>query len=316
VTRGITSLYRPAGHILGSATIELGLAEGSLRLVYTGDVGRLHHPFLVPPEPISAADALVIESTYGDRVHSADSAARLTEVVNRAAERGGALVIPAFAVGRTQEILWLLRQLENERRIPELPVYVDSPMAVDVTTVTSNHPEDLSIDAAALRDPARNPFRAENVHYARSPAESRAINQVSGPVIIISASGMATGGRVLHHLRIRLPDPKTTVLLPGFQAAGTRGRMLQEGATEIQIHGQRVQVRAQVEQMDGLSAHADRDELIQWLGSFRQPPRNTFVVHGEAAQAEGLVHALSERLGWKAHPAADGETAVLAQGAG
>jgi metallo-beta-lactamase family protein len=310
VAKGITSLFRPAGHILGSATIELGL-ESSVRLVYTGDVGRLHHPFLRPAEPIPAADFLVIESTYGDRVHAAESASRLAAVVNQAVERGGMLLVPAFAVGRTQELLWLLRQLEDEHRVPVLPIYVDSPMAVDVTTVTSNHPEDLSVEPASLRDATRNPFRASNVHYARSPAESRAINQLHGPIIIISASGMATGGRVLHHLRLRLPDERTTVLLPGFQAVGTRGRLLQDGAKEIRIHGQSVPVRARVEQMDGLSAHADRDELLQWLASFERPPRTTFVVHGEATQATGLARALAERLGWNARTATDGETAVL-----
>jgi metallo-beta-lactamase family protein len=311
VATGITSLFRPAGHILGSATIELSLRESSVRLVYTGDVGRLHHPFLKPPEPIPSADVLIVESTYGDRVHAADSANRLAEVVNQVADHGGTLLVPAFAVGRTQELLWILRRLEDEHRIPVLPVYVDSPMAVDVTMVTSNHPEDLSVDPAVIRDPARNPFRAGNVHYARSPAESRAINHLSGPLIIISASGMATGGRILHHLRLRLPDARTTVLLPGFQAEGTRGRLLQEGAKEIRIFGQSVTVRARIEQMDGLSAHADRDELIQWLGSFEQPPRQTFAVHGEPVQAAGFTQALKERLRWNARPANDGETVTL-----
>ncbi|MBI4503156.1 MAG: MBL fold metallo-hydrolase [Gemmatimonadetes bacterium] len=312
---GATVRFRRAGHILGAATVEIEMAHPPLRLVYSGDLGRFGRDFLREPESVTAADVLVLESTYGDRTHPPDAEERLARIVTRTAARGGALVVPAFAVGRAQELIWMLRRLENERRVPILPVYLDSPMAIDVSEMTARYPEQLEVDPALLHDPARTPLRSGSFHLARTPEESQAINRIIGPVIIISASGMATGGRVLHHLRLRLPDPRTVVLLPGFQAAGTRGRSLQDGATQVKIHGQWVPVRATIETLDGLSAHADREDLLRWLAGFATPPRRTYLVHGEAAQAEGLSRAIKERLGWDVFVARDGETVELVSGA-
>ncbi len=200
--------------------------------------------------------------------------------------------MPSFAVGRTQELVWRLRLLEDAGRIPELPVYLDSPMAIDVTDIYCRHPEDHDLAMEELMDARRCPLCCRQYNLAHSADESRALNRMSGPMILISASGMATGGRILHHLKLRLPDPSTTVLLPGFQAAGTRGRALQDGAPTVRIHGQDIPVRATVETLDGLSAHADREEILRWLGGFRRPPRRTWVVHGEPSSASAFAATL------------------------
>jgi metallo-beta-lactamase family protein len=232
--------------------------------------------------------------------------------VREAVARGGALLVPAFAVGRTQELLWILRQLEDEDRIPSLPVFVDSPMAINVTEIYTRHPEDHNLDMQALvANGAHGPFSCRQLRLLRTSEESKALNARSGPMIIVSASGMATGGRVLHHLKLRLPDPQTTVLLPGFQAAGTRGRSLADGAHTLRMHGQDIPVRARVVTLDGLSAHADRDEILRWLSAFTTRPRRTYVVHGEPAQAESLATTIRTRLGWDVHVAGDGETVPL-----
>lgn len=297
VTDGITAVFRRAGHILGSATVELGFEQ--TRLLFSGDLGRWNRPILRDPEPVSRADVLLVESTYGDRTHSPDPAGDLARIVHETAAGGGTLVVPAFAVGRTQELIWTLRQLEDAGRIPELPVFVDSPMAINVTEIYCRHPEDHDLEMSVLMDAKRCPLCCRQYHLVRTPRESKALNERTGPMIIISASGMATGGRVLHHLKRRLPDPRTTVLLPGFQAADTRGRKLQEGAREVRIHGQTVPVRARIESLDGLSAHADRDDILRWLAGFERPPRQVYVVHGEPAAASGLTEAVRSRLGWK-----------------
>jgi metallo-beta-lactamase family protein len=313
VTEGIDALFRHAGHILGSATIELQIKEAEpIRLVYTGDLGRFQRPILRDPELVAEADVLLTESTYGDRIHAGDPEEELARIVREAAGRGGALLIPAFAVDRTQELLWYLRQLEVAQRIPTLPVYIDSPMAIDVTEIYARHPEEHNLDTAALYKEHQSPFRCAQQHFARTPQESKAINQLQGPLIIISASGMATGGRILHHLKLRLPDPKTTVLLVGYQAAGTRGRSLQHGAPTLRMHGQNIPVRARVETLDGLSAHADREEIFRWLSGFRKAPRQTYLVHGEPEPAQHLAEAIQTRLQWKVSVARDDEIVPLA----
>ena len=311
VVPGIDNLFRRAGHILGSANAELELHDAARRLAWSGDVGRTRHLFLRGADPIPAADVAVVESTYGDRTHLVDPDERLAELVRATAERGGAMICPAFAVGRAQELVWLLRRLQDAGRIPVLPIYVDSPMAVDVTDLTLLHADELAVDPAVLRDPRKNPFRSANLRYTRSPEESIALNRIRGPIIIISASGMATGGRVLHHLRLRLPDPATTVVLAGFQAAGTRGRSLQDGVASVRIHGEDVPVRARVETLEGLSAHADRAELLGWLRGFTRPPAQTYVVHGEPAQTTALVQTITQQLHWNVRAARDGETVNL-----
>jgi metallo-beta-lactamase family protein len=308
-TDGMTVQLRPAGHILGSATVECSFDGGSpSSLVYSGDLGRWNRPILHDPAPVPQADHLILESTYGGREHEEDPDEDLARIVRDCAEQGHALIIPAFAVGRTQEILWRLRQLEDDDRIPRLPVYVDSPMAINVTDLYLRHGEEHDIDMRRLIDSGDDPLWPRQFHLARSREESMALNDVRGPVVIISASGMATGGRILHHLKLRLPERRTTVLLVGFQAAGTRGRRLQEGAEEIRIHGQEWRVRATVRTLHGLSAHADQPEILRWLGGFERPPTAVYLVHGEPEAAAALGAAIEQELGWQARPARDGET--------
>jgi len=301
---GVTALLRRAGHILGSATVELQV--GGARLVFSGDLGRYDRPILCDPEAVPAADVLLLESTYGDRAHAAGAEEDLARVVRGAAQRGGVILVPAFAVDRTQELLWMLHRLEEARRVPALPVYLDSPMAIEVTEIYRRHPEDYDAQMAQALASGARPLATEQLRIARTVQESKAINDVRGPAVIISSSGMAAGGRILHHLAQRLPDPGTTVLLVGFQAVGTRGRALEDGATELRMFGRPVPVRAGVERIDALSAHADCAETLRWLGGFERPPRVTYLVHGEADGAEGLAGAIRKRLGWDVEIAADG----------
>ena len=307
----LTAVLRRAGHILGSATVELSFGEGKRRLVFSGDLGRWDRPILRDPEPVEDADVLLLESTYGDRVHPPNAAAALAEVVREAAARGGALIVPAFAVGRVQELIWTLRSLEDDSQIPSLPVFLDSPMAIDVTEIYCRHPEDHDLDMKLLMDARRCPLCCRQYRLVRTVPESQALNAREGPMVIIAGSGMLTGGRVLQHLKHRLHDERTTVLLPGFQAEGTRGRALQEGARELRIHGQLVPVRARVVTLDGLSAHADREEIFRWLAGFRRPPRRVYVVHGEPAASESLAVAIRSRLGWTVEVPREGQIVAL-----
>jgi len=312
VLTGTTCTYRRAGHILGSATVELRIGtEPETTLVGSGDLGRWGRPILRDPEPVPHADVLLIESTYGDRVHAPDAAQALARVIDRVVANQGVLVVPAFAVGRTQELIWTLRQLEDAGRIPSLPVYIDSPMAINVTDIYCRYPEDHDLDMKLLMDEKRCPLCCKQYHLARTATESKALNGRGGPLVIISASGMATGGRVLHHLKERLPDEKTTVLLPGYQTPGTRGRALQDGVRSVRIHGENVPVRARIETVDGLSAHADRNEIFRWLQAFKTPPRKTYVIHGEPHAAEALAGGIRADLRWNVEVARDGGTVSL-----
>lgn len=312
VVKLASAVFRRTGHILGSASMELSLGRDNVtRLVFSGDLGRWDRPILRDPEPVPEADVLLVESTYGDRTHPPDSPVELARIVNEAVSRGGALLVPAFAVGRAQELVWLLRQLEEAGRIPELPVYVDSPMAINVADIYCRHPEDHDLEMAQLMDEKRCPLCCKQYHLTRTPQESKALNRLEGPVVIIAGSGMATGGRIIHHMKLRLPDPRTTVLLPGFQAAGTRGRALRDGAAAVRIHGHEIPVRAKVETLNGLSAHADRDEIVRWLSGFRRPPQQTYIVHGEPGPAQSLADLISTRFGWSVRVAQDGETVPL-----
>ncbi len=309
---GVTVTFRRAGHILGASTIEVQL-EGPppLRLVYSGDLGRPHQPILRDPEPIREADVLLVESTYGNRTHAPDPTSALARIIQEAVQRGGALLIPAFAVGRAQELLWMVRELEQAGRIPSLPVYLDSPMAIDVTALYCQHTEDHDVDMAALVRRHACPLEATWYHLTRTPEESQALERLTGPCLILSASGMATGGRILHHLQARLPDLHTTVLLAGYQAAGTRGRALQEGATTVKIHGQQIPVRAKIEVLDGLSAHADQGEILQWLSGFRRAPRHLYLVHGEPEASTVLAQVIQSTLHWPVSVAVDGARVPL-----
>jgi metallo-beta-lactamase family protein len=295
----INATFRPAGHILGSASLRLEI-EGtpSRSLVVSGDLGRPVHPLLRPPAPPGPADALLVESTYGDRVHSeAEAIERFAEAIQRTRARGGVVVIPAFAVDRTEVVLFHLRRLEAAHRIPTLPVYVDSPMALASLAV---YRAALARCDAELRPERCGDDAVLEPHVlleARDVAASRAIHDERGPAIIVSASGMATGGRVLHHLARRLPDPRNTIVLVGFQAEGTRGRRLASGATEVKLLGRYVPVRAEVVDVPGFSVHADADDLVAWVRSVAPPPGVVYVVHGEPAASAALRSRLSRELG-------------------
>lgn len=313
VATGIRAKFRRAGHILGSASIELQIDDTNVvTLVFSGDLGRWGRPMIRDPELVPHADVLLVESTYGDRSHpDTNPSDQLARVVNAAAQRGGALLVPAFAVGRTQELIWRLRELEVAGRIPKLPIYIDSPMATDATEIFCQHPEDHDIDMKLLMDEHRCPLCCKPDTFTRTPEESKALNHVRGPLIIIAASGMATGGRIVHHLKQRLPDGRTTVLLVGFQAAGTRGRLLQDGVKFLRMHGQDVPIHAHVETIDGLSGHADQGEIMRWLKGFREAPRHTYVVHGEPAASETLAGLVRTQLRWSVDAAHDRQVVSL-----
>ena len=291
-----------AGHILGSSWLELTITENGKQIlvVFSGDIGRYNQPILKDPEPPSRADYLLCESTYGDRDHPAGSVAdELASVINETVKRGGVIVIPAFAVDRTQMLLYYLRELVNQKRIPVLPVYVDSPMAINVTDIYLHHPEDHDSDYINEEQHGLgDPLNVKLVHLTRTVDDSKRINNVTTPCIIVSASGMATGGRVLHHLAQRLPDPRNTVLLVGYQAEGTKGRALQDGAKFIRLFNQQVPVRAQVVSMGQLSAHAGKSELLRWLSGLTAPPRQTFLVHGEPVALNSLRDAVTAQFKW------------------
>ena len=291
-----------AGHILGSSWLELTITENGKQtlVLFSGDVGRYDQPILKDPESPTGADFLLCESTYGDRDHPAGSVEdELADIVNRTAKRGGAVVIPSFAVGRTQTLMYYLRDLEEKQRIPHLPVYVDSPMAINVTGLYMSHHEDHDADFTKQETTGNHdPLNCHEVHMTRTVEDSKKINDVVSPCIIISASGMITGGRIKHHLAKRLPDSRSTVLLVGYQAEGTGGRALLDGAKYLRIHNEQIPVRAQVIEIGQLSAHAGRSELLRWLSGFQAPPRQTFLVHGEPVALESLRGAIAAQYHW------------------
>jgi metallo-beta-lactamase family protein len=291
-----------AGHIIGSSFVNLDVEckDGRRkRLTMTGDIGRYNEPIISDPANVDEADYIVLESTYGDREHpDFDVKSRLAEIISETAIRGGQILIPAFAVGRTQQLIYLIRELEEENRIPILPVFVDSPMAVSATKLYLHHKEDHDLEMQDLTDERKNPLATRRFTLARTVQESKAISASEESAIVISASGMATGGRVLHHLRNRLPDERNTVIFVGFQAEGTRGRRLVDGAKELKIFGGMVPVRAQIETLENLSAHADYREILSWLSGFKRAPEKVFLVHGEPRAAESLKVKIIEKFGW------------------
>lgn len=301
VAKGVVLDFGRVGHILGAGSARLSFEINGQRktLVDSGDLGRYDRPILKDPEPGGSADCLMIESTYGNRIHPKDSEAALRALIKETAEQRRCLIIPAFAIGRTQDLVYTIRKMEDEGEIPAIPVYVDSPMGIEATEIYSRHTDEHDFAMAQLSSHERNPLRSRHMIVAKSPEQSKAINDAKGALIIISASGMATGGRVLHHLKHRLPNPDTTVLLAGYQAEGTRGRSLQDGAKEIKMLGEVIPVLAKVRVLDGFSAHADQGEILRWLATFTKPPKMTYVVHGEKAGATALAEAIRERLKWK-----------------
>jgi metallo-beta-lactamase family protein len=325
--------FLSAGHLLGSAYARV--RAGGSTILFGGDLGRYDRPVLPDPVPVAEADYLLVESTYGDRVHEPDDdGEHLASVIDATVQRGGKLIIPAFAIGRVEELLYWIGRLESRGRIPILPVYLDSPMALDALAAYRNRLHELDPelqpeardDKAPHDDAAHAPASARHDRVERersvcafctarfrptpSVGESKEVTAASGPSIVISSSGMATGGRVLHHLKAALPDPRNTILLVGFQAAGTRGRSLLDGAPTVKMHGAHVPVRARVERLGSMSAHADSGEILRWLGHFTRPPRRTFMVHGEPGPMDVLAGRI-RRLGWTVHAPELGEAVTL-----
>jgi len=300
VAPGVTIEFIGAGHLLGSAFVRMTLEDEPRTILFGGDLGRYGRPVLPDPSPVAEADVLLVESTYGNRVHGADDeGARLAEVVNTTIERGGRVVIPSFAIGRVEEVLYWLERLEKERRIPSVPVYVDSPMAAQALQFYASRPGELDPD---MKESAHEPmFDVRRLHVIKDTEESKALTRSTTPGIIISASGMATGGRVLHHLKQLLPDAKNTVLFVGYQAAGTRGRSLVDGASSVKIHGEVIPVGARVVKNDQMSAHADSTEILRWLRGFTRPPTQTFLVHGEEDAMSVLATTITKQLGWSVY---------------
>jgi metallo-beta-lactamase family protein len=305
LANGTRIRFLDAGHILGSAIVEVTAPDGEkpVRLVFSGDLGRYDALILRDPASVDQADYLLVESTYGNREHPPEEPVEeLRSIIIDTAKRGGMLIIPSFAVGRTQTLLYLLRDMRLRGLIPDLPIFVDSPMAQRVTDVFCRHIDIFDEEAKAVFNKTGVcPILSPNMQFVQSKEESQKINDMRYPAIIVSASGMATGGRVLHHLKFRLPDPRNTVLFVGYQAVGTRGQLLRDGARTIKIHGEMVPVRAQIRNIEAFSGHADSGEILRWLGTFKAPPKMTFIVHGEPDASKALADEIHRSLGWKTH---------------
>jgi metallo-beta-lactamase family protein len=310
VVPGVSIEFHPAGHLLGSAFIIVTLTGGP-KILFGGDLGRYNRPILPDPSGAIAADVVLVESTYGDRDHQPDDAGeQLAAVIKKTAGQHGKLVIPAFAIGRVEELLYWVRRLEAEHRIPVLPVYVDSPMATEALKYYSARVAEL--------DPELRPTSGQVYAFATtrfqtiaSPQQSKELTASRRPAIVISSSGMATGGRVLHHLAAALPDQRNTVLFVGYQAEGTRGRQLVDGAKDVRIHGHSIAVNASIAKSDSMSAHADRGEILRWLATLGSAPRRLCLVHGEPAPMDALKGLIQERLSWTPYTPGHGETIEL-----
>jgi metallo-beta-lactamase family protein len=289
---GIRCGFHPAGHILGAAWIAMEI-DGK-RLVFSGDIGRPNDPVMRPARPLDRADLLVLESTYGNRRHADDDISeQMAEVINRTAERGGIVLVPAFAVGRSQGLMHLIAELKADQKIPDLPIFLNSPMAINASNLYWSRHDLHRLSEQRCRQ------MGHNVTYVRSPEESRALNKRTEPAIIISASGMVTGGRILHHVKAFGPDSKNTILFCGYQAAGTRGEALVHGVDKVKIHGKYVPIRAEVVSLDGMSAHADYVELGDWLETLDEAPAQVFLTHGEPVAQDAFRRYLNERFGWE-----------------
>jgi len=297
VAQGVTAEFTNAGHLLGSSYIRVSRTNNhGSRILFGGDLGRYNRPVLPDPMPAPDAETLLLESTYGDRIHpNDDDATRLKRIIEETAARGGRVIIPAFAIGRTEEVLYWLKRLEDSGRLEPIPVYLDSPMAVDALTFYGRYEGELDVD---VRDGQRDvtAYYTKRFQPIASASASREIVSSKGPAIVIAGSGMATGGRVLHHLAACLPDGRHTVLFVGFQAEGTRGRALLDGAKAVKIHGQMVPVAARIAKIDSMSAHADASEIMRWLHTFRRPPERTFLVHGEPPAQAALKQRIEDSL--------------------
>jgi metallo-beta-lactamase family protein len=296
--------YLRAGHILGAAMVQLQADDTTLG--FTGDLGRFDDPVIPPPEPGLDVQHLVCECTYGNRLHEhEDVGERLRNIITQTAERGGIVLIPSFAVGRAQSVLYLVHSLMEKGSIPKMPVYLNSPMAVQTTDLYLRFPHDHRLGGAEIAD------IEHDIHLVRSVDKSKALNHLEGPAVIVSASGMLTGGRVLHHLIFMAPDPRNTLVMVGYQAAGTRGRRILDGEQKVKVHGQWVPINCRVEDIGGLSAHADADEILHFLGTLAHPPQSIFLTHGEPDSAEALRVRIQNELGWEVETPVLGETVSL-----
>ena len=284
--------------------------SGPVRLAFSGDVGRPNLPIIRDPEAMPPADYLIMESTYGGRLHkSVDHVInKLADVVNRTARRGGRIIVPAFVVGRTQQLVLLLHQLFNEKRIPNIPLFVDSPLALNVTEVHRAHPECFDEETRRYLDNGEDPFGFQRLQYIREASESKKLNDLHGPFVVISASGMCEQGRILHHLRNNIEDPRNTVLITGFMAQDTLGRKLVEKWPEVRIFGEPMRVRAEISSLDELSGHADQSELLEWIKPMVGSLRKVFLVHGEPQQSQTLAQRLHGRYGLEVVCPAPGES--------
>lgn len=289
-------VLRPAGHVLGSSTVEVRI--GDRTVLFTGDLGRSSHPLLTPPAPPPAAEVVVTESTYGDRRHGTTDTGVFADVIRRTLARGGVVLIPSFAVDRTEIVLHAVRQLMTTGAVPHVPVFLDSPMALEALAVYRRalHDKHVDVRPEAVADP--DFFDTGSLRLSRSSAESERLSQPGFPCIVVSASGMATGGRVVHHLKQMLPDGRNCVVLAGYQAAGTRGRDLVDGARQVKIHGKYIPVHADIVNMLDFSVHADEDEIVAWLRQLPEPPQTCFIVHGEPQASAHLRNRLADELGW------------------
>jgi metallo-beta-lactamase family protein len=298
---GITCRLSHAGHILGSSFVELH--AGDRVVLFTGDLGRPHSETGGPSAP-PQADYLVLESTYGNRLHPTDDPGpQLARIITETAHRGGSVVMPAFAIERTQKLIFLMKEMMEEGTMLHIPVYSDSPMAIEAMRIFLHHQDEFDEETRGLIRKHGSPFNWPNFHFAATREESVEINHCRMPIVIVSSSGMATGGRVLHHLEQRLPDPRNAVVFVGFQAEGTRGALLQAGRPSIKIHGQDVPVRAKIASLGQFSDHADYPEMMAWLKGFARPPRRTFLVHGEPSAAQAMHDRIARELGWDVHVA-------------
>lgn len=295
---GANFRFLPAGHILGSAFAEIYFENGE-RILMGGDLGRYDTPIIKDPTTVEWAEYLVVESTYGDRLHAhEDTVARLEEILNDAFHSGGAVLVPTFSIGRTQEMLYYLKQLQNEGRMPRMPIFIDSPMAISATRLYADSKEEHDHDMKIAVEDHESSLEPDHLSLVRDREQSKALNKQPGPMIIIAGSGMANGGRIVHHLKNRLNNPSTTVVFTGYQGEGTLGRRLLEGDPQVEIHHEPVQVQAKVTKLNSLSAHADQGEIMAWLRGFKEPPRKTFIVHGEPRAQEALALRIKTDLNW------------------
>jgi metallo-beta-lactamase family protein len=289
---GVTFTMTPNGHILGSAFVRI--SDGKKSIVFSGDIGRPQHLLMNAPTPIKQADYLVLESTYGDRTHDkTDPKIKLAETINRTISRGGKLIVPVFAVGRAQEILYAIHLLKAEGKIADVPVYLNSPMAIDATQIFVRHSGEHRLSRAECEAMCRTARMVNTVE------QSKALNENPHPMIILAASGMASGGRVVHHIEAFAPNPQNTILFVGFQAAGTRGAAMVEGASSVKIHGEYVPINAEVALISNMSAHGDYLEILDWLRGFESAPKRTFITHGEPIAADAMRHHIEEKLHWQ-----------------